>query len=103
MYRDRGIKGFWRGSSPTFYRNFLGGGIFFLIVEKLKSVDSNTGSAKKLSHDLINSAIARSIATTIVSPFTLIKTRMEAPGFDKYKNTFDGVIKIFKKEGILGF
>lgn len=42
-------------------------------------------------------------STYITNPLGVVASRCEVPGFDVYKNTFDGIKKIYKYEGLNSF
>jgi len=72
-----GVKGLWmRGLAPTLLRAAIGPGVFFSIVS---SMHANAAWREALgsSSEFVVGAVARSIASVIVAPLTLIKARQE--------------------------
>ncbi|KAI5477072.1 hypothetical protein MNV49_006871 [Pseudohyphozyma bogoriensis] len=92
VVRKDGVRGLWRGTTPTLYRNVPGVSMYFLTLSKLRSVIGNSGhfvakgataspSGKiKLSTagDLIVGSTARTGVGFILMPFTLLKTISES-------------------------
>ena len=89
---EDGVKGLWRGTGPACVRVGLGAGLYFAVlgpmVETMRSAfasgDAYTrgegGSLKDKLPALVTlsaGALTRSIASTVVCPITVIKTRME--------------------------
>ena len=104
VYKQYGLKGFWRGLRPSAYKSFLGSGISFYWLEYFKRTFQRSES--KASQFLNDSAVAilsRTITSLTLSPLSVIKVRMEAPQTNPYKNVVDGMIHIYKEEGIKGY
>ena len=89
---EDGVKGLWRGTGPACVRVGLGAGLYFTVlgpmVETMRSAfasgDAYTrgegGPLKDKLPALVTlsaGALTRSIASTVVCPITVIKTRME--------------------------
>ena len=55
------------------------------------------------SINFLSSAIARIFSGVLTNPITVIRTRLEVIGFDKYVNMRHAVEMIYKDEGIKGF
>lgn len=113
---EDGAKGLWRGTGPACVRVGLGAGLYFAVlgpmVETMKSafdsgsVNNGRSLQEKLPAlvTLSAGALTRSIASSVVCPITVIKTRMEyaaASGL-VYRNTFHAVQTITLKEGLPG-
>jgi Mitochondrial carrier protein len=96
-----GIKGFWRGLRPAGYKAFIGSGISFYYLEFFKSLVSinNTGF---VSNSLV-AIVSRSLTIITLCPLSIIKLRMEAPQTAPYKSVSDGLITIYKEEGVKGY
>jgi hypothetical protein len=81
---------------PLFY---IANGI---LGENNKKAISNKHENKKLNH-FMNSGIARIMSGVLTNPITVIRTRFEVLGFNKYVSIADGFRKIWRNEGIKGF
>jgi hypothetical protein len=89
---EDGVKGLWRGTGPACVRVGLGAGLYFAVlgpmVETMRSAFASGeaytrgdgGSLKEKLPALVTlsaGALTRSIASSVVCPITVIKTRME--------------------------
>ena len=104
--RQGGIKGLWTGTKPAVVRVGLGIGVYMATIEVLRKKFGETqedGSVKITPvYALATGAFARSIATVLVSPITVVKTRVEYFGAMPRKNFIQCLNKLVKKEGIGG-
>uniref|UniRef100_A0A7I4EFQ3 Uncharacterized protein n=1 Tax=Physcomitrium patens TaxID=3218 RepID=A0A7I4EFQ3_PHYPA len=116
---EDGVKGLWRGTGPACVRVGLGAGLYFAVLgpmmETIRSAfargepytQGDGGPLKEKLPALVTlsaGALTRSIASSVVCPITVIKTRMEyaaASGL-VYRNTFHAVQTISYKEGLSG-
>lgn len=104
VYNQYGPSGFWRGLRPAAYKSFLGSGCSFFLMEKLKSMISQTNSkASQFLHDSIVAILSRTLTSLALSPLSVIKVRMEAPQANPYKNVWDGIQHIYMDEGFKGY
>lgn len=99
--RQYGVAGFWRGLRPASYKAIIGSGISFYYLELLKSLvpQNYTGF---FSNSIVG-MVARGLSIISLSPLSIIKVRMEAPQTSGYTSVSDGMVKIFKQEGIKGY
>lgn len=67
-----------------------------------KNIEHKIKENKNINH-FINSGIARIMSGVLTNPITVVRTRFEVLGFDKYHGILDGFRKIWKHEGIKGF
>lgn len=87
---EDGVKGLWRGTGPACIRVGLGAGLYFAVLgpmlETMRSAfdSGNLNNGGGTLHDklpalvtLSAGALTRSIASSVVCPITVIKTRME--------------------------
>ena len=118
IYSQEGLKGFIRGMAPAMLRIIISTSIFFTGIKKFdhffhqikrKNQEKNLKNNKKrliLSETSINffsSAIARIFSGVLTNPITVIRTRFEVIGFDKYVNMRHAFNKIYQDEGLKGF
>ena len=104
VYKQYGIIGFWRGLRPSAYKSFIGAGLTFSSLEYFKRIfprrNSKTG---QFMNDSLVAILSRTVTSFSLSPLSVIKVRMEAPQANPYKNVIDGMIHIYKEEGIRGY
>jgi hypothetical protein len=103
--KEEGLKGFYRGLTPTILKTPLGTAIYFScleynkkIIKKQRLFKINDGLSNFLS-----SAAARFVQCIFVNPILVIITRFEVVGFNSYNSILDGFIKIKKEEGYRGY
>ncbi|GAA5992349.1 hypothetical protein JCM11641_007859 [Rhodosporidiobolus odoratus] len=92
VVRTDGVKGLWRGTGPTLYRNVPGVSLYFLTLSRLRSFVSRSaafraggapptaGGKAKLTPagDLLVGSTARTGVGFLLMPFTLLKTISES-------------------------
>jgi len=111
--RKEGYKGLYKGVIPSLWLT-LHGGIQMTAYEDIKlrfAKNSNkTISNLTATEIFIASSISKLIASTILYPFQVIKTRLQdernIPNKDNqkiYRGTSDVALKILKNEGLIGF
>ena len=106
IYKQEGMKGFWKGNGIACVRLFPYSAINFAAFGEFKKrlMDPNTGRLSSFN-SLLAGACAGVIATVSVYPLDMIKTRLtvQVDGQAKYKGIFDAFRVIFKEEGFLAF
>lgn len=96
-----GFKGFWRGLRPASYKAIMGSGMSFYYIETLKAF-----VPRAYEGFFTNTAIAmgaRGFTIVCLAPLSIIKVRMEAPQGSGYKSVTEGMVRIFKEEGVKGY
>ncbi|KPV77325.1 uncharacterized protein RHOBADRAFT_33504 [Rhodotorula graminis WP1] len=93
VVRNDGVRGLWRGTVPTLYRNVPGVSLYFLSLSRLRTFMGNTtlfrpkgaplpapGTKAKLTPvgDLLVGSTARTAVGFVLTPFTLLKTISES-------------------------
>ncbi|GAA6001297.1 Hem25p [Rhodotorula paludigena] len=93
VVRQDGVRGLWRGTVPTLYRNVPGVSLYFLSLSRLRTIMGKTtvfrqkgspipppGAKAKLTPagDLIVGSTARTAVGFLLTPFTLLKTLSES-------------------------
>jgi solute carrier family 25, member 38 len=80
IYRSDGILSLWRGVAPSLARVGLGSGTYFVSLSELQRVAAEyRGDGSSVhAHNFAIGAVARVIASTLVAPITVLKTRLEA-------------------------
>lgn len=102
------VAGLWRGVVPTFVRNSLGVGLYFVTLSSISSFAANRDSRSKdgaMSNRvaLFAGAFSRSFAVCMLCPLSVVKTRMETVEFsNKYTGVLNALTSIARKEGPRG-
>lgn len=80
IYHADGVLSLWRGVAPSLARVGLGSGTYFVALSELQHVASEHRGDGTAIHALnfATGAAARVIASTVVAPITVLKTRLEA-------------------------
>lgn len=102
IYREEKLMGFYRGTIPSVLSSGLSAGLYFTILRKLEHFGKSRRMNDQVS-EFLASATARSLASCMVNPLNVWKTRAEILGFNDYRSTKDSVRKIYQKEGVHGF
>ncbi|KAL4435331.1 hypothetical protein ABPG74_022814 [Tetrahymena malaccensis] len=104
IYKTEGLKGYFRGLAPELVRSCSGTSMYFSILHQLEKIFHQNGSKKddQLSQ-FTASACARMASAYLTNPLGVVASRQQVPGFNVYKNMFDGIRKIIKYEGVSSF
>jgi len=94
------ITGLWRGVIPSLCRTVPGVGLYFSSIHSMRSHISPNKSSSSLQSIFIGGA-ARTFATTIMIPFSLVKTRFQSDRFH-YRGVLSAVSSILRSEGARG-
>ncbi len=80
IYRSDGMLSLWRGVAPSLARVGLGSGTYFVSLSELQRMAAEYRGTSSLmhAHNFAIGAAARVIASTLVAPITVLKTRLEA-------------------------
>ncbi|KAK7412944.1 hypothetical protein VNO78_04728 [Psophocarpus tetragonolobus] len=108
IFREEGIRGFWRGNVPALLMVMPYTAIQFTVLHKLKSFAS--GSSKTENHitlspylSYMSGAIAGSAATIGSYPFDLLRTILASQGEPKvYPNMRTALVDILQTRGFQG-
>ncbi|KYQ92061.1 mitochondrial substrate carrier family protein [Tieghemostelium lacteum] len=108
--KNEGFKGLYKGVVPGLWLT-LHGGIQMSVYDEIKFYFRNNGNTLNSQYEIfVASSISKLLASSILYPFQLIKTRLQdernIPKDNKtriYNGTIDTAKKIFKSEGIAGF
>ncbi|DBA86103.1 TPA: hypothetical protein ACH3X1_005622 [Trebouxia sp. C0004] len=112
LIKEQGVRGLWRGTSPTVARLAIGVGVHFLALEFIKDAIYNFGSKNAgHSHGHLSAAqafcsggLSRGVAAAVTCPVTVVKTRMEYVGTSgvQYRGTVHALRTIAVSEGAAG-
>ncbi|GBF94263.1 solute carrier family 25 member [Raphidocelis subcapitata] len=109
LLAEGGARGMWRGTGPTVVRLSLGAGINFVVLEKLKafmlhSLPQHVPGQLGFLQAAMVGGLSRALSAAVMSPVTLVKTRMEYGGTHAihYRNTWHALSTIASAEGPRG-
>ncbi len=102
IYREEGLRGFYRGNVPSVLSSGLSAGIFFGTLDHLERLGLRLQVNKQLS-EFLSSATARAVASLLVNPINIWKTRAEILGYEEYRSVSSSIRKIYTNEGMYGF
>lgn len=106
IYKEEGIRAFYRGLVPSLF-GLVHVGIHFPVYEKLKQIFHCDGNQSGVLGRLIMAlSFSKMIALTITYPHEIVRTRMQIqPARDRKRQArlVESVIKIYRKEGMRGF
>ena len=106
IYRERGVRGFWRGVSASAY-GISETMMHFVIYEKLKLIllDCELTSRKKTVNDflalMVCGGVSKTVATTLAYPHEVARTRLREAG-TKYSTFWGTLATVHKEEGVVG-
>jgi hypothetical protein len=101
MYRYEGLKSYFKGFSCTFVSSFVCNGFYFFTYENLKTALRSSNICSEKVSPFIAGFAAGFSCDFLYMPFDLVRARMQLSGgqYD-YKNVFDGLGKVWKREGL---
>ncbi|XP_012558578.2 solute carrier family 25 member 35 isoform X1 [Hydra vulgaris] len=111
IYREHGVRGLWRGASASMVRVTVGSATQLSAFSKSKDFYSRNNIFEPGSFMLsVSSSMTASVFVVLaMTPFDVISTRLYNQNVNssgiglKYTNFFDVFVKVFAKEGFLGF
>lgn len=83
IWRDEGIRGFYRGGVLAIAKNTIGCGIFFTGLENIREVFGAERTANpymKGLRNFLSACFAKFFTSMILSPINVMKTRFEVVG-----------------------
>ena len=107
IYREEGLKGFWKGNGVACLRLFPYSAVKFYVFDYLKPLFLNKDGRLPAEKSVMCGATAGIIATMSVYPLDLVKTRLtlqkEGHGPKTYNGVVDCMRKIYQMEGLRGW
>ena len=94
------IFGLWRGILPSMTRTVPGVGLYFSSLHWLKTKVVNDQPTP--IEAIVLGMVARSFATSVMIPFTVLKTRFESGQFN-YNRMSTALVSIYRSEGLRGY
>jgi len=91
---EEGVRALWKGTSPGLFRVIPGAGLNFLALHTITNLVQTANGSNKLTsfQSLFVGASSRIIATIVVVPLTVVKTRFEVNIFWNIKSSFFYII-----------
>lgn len=108
IFQREGLRGMYRGLSPTVLALLPNWAVYFTIYDQLKSFLSSDDGNHQLSigANMIAAAGAGTVTTIVTNPLWVVKTRFQTQGMRAgvvpYINTFSALRRIAHEEGIRG-
>lgn len=105
IVREEGLRGVYKGLTPTILKQGSNQGIRFFvhnaITEWMRGGDSN----RKLPWHMTMASGALAGAASVFgnTPIDVVKTRMQGLQASRYRNTWDCIVQIARKEGLLAY
>jgi solute carrier family 25, member 38 len=105
IHQSEGLAGFWRGLAPALIKLMFSSAIYFTLLKELEYFFShyNIFSSGSNQTHFFSSSLARILSGFFTNPFAVVRTRFEVIGFNQYRNTLDGMKKIYMQEGFKGY
>jgi len=106
IYREEGLKGFWKGNGVACLRLFPYSACKFFVFDEIKKVIADDKGKLSPQKSIVAGASAGIFSTMAVYPLDLIKTRLTLQKEGHHAKTYNGVVDCFKKiyvqEGVRG-
>ena len=104
IYREEGIRGFWRGIVPALIGTSHGA-VQMATYERLRSWMWRHVDNMGPQHYLVLGIASKSIASIVTFPYQLVKTRMQVRDkhFHRQASLTQTVKSVWKNEGVPGF
>jgi len=106
IVQTKGIAEFWRGLSPTLWRDVPFSALYWMSVEKIRASDWIQQFDSKAARTFVAGCTSGTMAALLTHPFDVIKTRRQV--FDlanrspPTKSTFLMMLRIVQSDGIAG-
>ncbi|KAJ8444002.1 hypothetical protein Cgig2_020848 [Carnegiea gigantea] len=107
MFHKEGLRGMYRGLSPTILALLPNWAVYFTVYEQLKNhLGSDDGNQLSLGANVIAASGAGAATIIAINPLWVVKTRFQTQGMRAgmapYKSTFSALRRIAQEEGIRG-
>ncbi|XP_026279449.1 putative tricarboxylate transport protein, mitochondrial [Frankliniella occidentalis] len=105
IVKEQGVGGVYKGVTPTILKQGTNQAMRFFVVDTLKDIYRG-GDNSVVVPPLISGffgGIAGTVSVFGNTPIDVVKTRMQGLDANKYKNTLDCAIQIWKNEGPIAF
>lgn len=107
IFQKEGLRGMYRGLSPTVLALLPNWAVYFTIYDQLKSfLGSDDGSHLSIGANMLAASGAGAATTIATNPLWVVKTRLQTQGmrtgFEPYRGTLSALRRIAYEEGIRG-
>lgn len=112
IYKQEGIKGFYKGITPNAWGSGSAWGFYFLFYNTIKGwiQDGNTAQALGPGLHMLAASEAGILTLIMTNPISVVKTRLilqyennvDLTSIKNYRGVMDGLAKIYKTEGFRG-
>ena len=103
MYREGGVKSFWRGNTINVLKVAPNSALTFMIYDVFKKKLQDTKHNKKCelttAQRFVAGGLAGVLSSTIIYPLDTFKTRLVLRKTGQYRGIVDAVTKIYRNEG----
>lgn len=103
MYREGGVRSFWRGNGINVVKIAPESAIKFVAYEQMKKLLHREGHDLQVHERFMAGSSAGVIAQTSIYPMEVLKTRLALRKTGQYKGIFDCAVKIAQTEGLRSF
>ena len=104
MYREGGIRGFWRGNGMNVMKVAPNSALTFMTYDLFKQILKTDDKVElTASKRFIAGGLAGVLSSTIIFPLDTLKTRLALRKTDQYRGIVDAATSIYRKEGIKVF
>lgn len=105
MYKNEGIKGYYRGIVPALF-GVSHGALQFMAYEQLKIMKSKSTNTFFKSDSTLNTigmaSLSKVFATVLTYPYQVVKSRMQNDFKQEYRSVYSTCVTV-GKEGVFGF
>ena len=101
IYREGGIRGYWKGNGVNCVKLFPETAIRFYVYEFLRARLNIDTEHADIATRFVTGSVAGLVSQTIVYPLEVIKTRMALSQPGLYRGVWDVVVQTVRREGTL--
>lgn len=101
------VNGLYRGASSLVSREIIFSFVHYGTYEYMKDAMNVKGIAQ-IQENILAAFVAASLANVVSHPFEVIRNRVQVESYllemnKRYSNVFEGIVKIYKTEGLRGY